>query len=200
MNAINILSVISCVLSLGTGIYFVSRKIFGMGAIFMMLLLTFAVIGVSVRSGFVIVIAGYIALQAVMCVLCFLHEAMMPARPSRKTSRRHKKSPNDIDDDDDDEYISVAPTMTVRQIVSEYTRDPDAAEAKYTNMPMNVTGLITRITTGRTHSHVELDEKFMCVCPQGSVKNLKPLQKVCITGTLRGKYLLDDCVMVKRPR
>ena len=198
MNAINILSIISCVLSLGTGIYFVSRKIFGMGAIFMMLLLTFAVIGVSVRSGFVIVIAGYVALQAIMCVLCFLHEAMIPAKPSRKTARKHNNTPDD--EDNDDEYISIAPTMTVRQIVSEYTRDPDAAEAKYTNMPMNVTGLITRITTGRTHSHVELDEKFMCVCPQGSVKNLKPLQKVCITGTLRGKYLLDDCVMVKRPR
>ena len=189
MNVINALALVSLVLSLGTGIYFVSRRIFGVGAVFLMIMLTLAVIGVSVRSGFVIVIAGYIALQAIMCVMCFLHEAMMPGKPSRKTARRNKKSPDDADNDDDDEYISVAPTMTVRQIVSEYTRDPDGAEAKYTNMPMNVTGLITRITTGRTHSHVELDEKFMCVCPQGSVKNLKPLQKVCITGTLRGKYL-----------
>ena len=162
----------------------------------MMMLLTFAVIGLSVRSGFVIVIAGYIALQSIMCLMCFLHEAMISESPSRgKSKRRAGREP-----EDDDEYISTAPTMTVRQIVNAYTINPKEAEDNYTNRPMNVTGLITRITTGRTHSHVELDEKFMCVCPQGSVKNLKPLQKVCVTGTLRGKFLLDDCVMVKRPR
>ena len=196
MNAVNVLAVVSFMLSIGTGIYFVSRKIFGFLAVFVMMMITIAVISVSVRSGLVIVIGGYIALQLMLCVLCFVHEAMMPVKPSR---RRKKGRRGNQDDEDVDEYISIAPTMSVRQIVSAYTRDPAGAEARYTGFPMNVTGLITRITNGGKYSHVELDEKFICVCPQGSVSNLKPLQKVCITGTLMGKYLLDDCVMVKHP-
>ena len=114
-----------------------------------------------------------------------------------KTLRKHSRGRYTLQEYED-EYISLAPIMTVRQIVSAYTRATDA-ESKYTGFPMNVTGIITWITTGGKYSHVELDEKFMCLCPQGSVKNLKPLQKVCITGTLIGKYLLYDCVMVKHP-
>ena len=119
----------------------------------------------------------------------FVYEMTLPAKPKRKRSGK--------DSDDEDEYISIAPTMTVRQIVKAYTLHAQEAEQKYTNRPMNVTGMITKITSGKKHSHVELDEMFMCVCPKGSVKSLKPLQKVCITGTLRGKLLLDNCVMVK---
>ena len=115
----------------------------------------------------------------------FVYEMTLPAKPKRRRSGK--------DSDDEDEYISIAPTMTVKQIVTQ------EAEQKYTNRPMNVTGRVTRITSGKKHSHVELDEMFMCVCPKGSVKSLKPLQKVCITGTLRGKLLLDNCVMVKHP-
>ena len=119
----------------------------------------------------------------------FVYEMTLPAKPKRKRSGK--------DSDDEDEYISIAPTMTVKQIVNAYTLHAQEAEQKYTNRPMNVTGRVTRITSGKKHSHVELDEMFMCVCPKGSVKSLKPLQKVCITGTLRGKLLLDNCVMVK---
>ena len=114
----------------------------------------------------------------------------------KKPPKRRRKA---LDPDDEDEYISIAPTMTVRQIVNAYTLNLQEAEQKYTNRPMNVTGIITGITSGKKHSHIELDDMFMCVCPKGSVKSLKPLQKVCITGTLRGKLLLDDCVMVKHP-
>ncbi len=115
----------------------------------------------------------------------------------KKTPKRRRSG---TDSDDEDEYISIAPTMTVRQIVNAYTLHAQEAEKKYTDKPMNVTGLVTRITSGKKHSHVELDEMFMCVCPKGSVRSLRPLQKVCITGTLRGKFLLDNCVMVKHPR
>ena len=121
----------------------------------------------------------------------FVYEMTLPAKPKRRRSGK--------DSDDEDEYISIAPTMTVKQIVNAYTLHAQEAEQKYTNRPMNVTGRVTRITSGKKHSHVELDEMFMCVCPKGSVKSLKPLQKVCITGTLRGKLLLDNCVMVKHP-
>ena len=127
----------------------------------------------------------------VILVMLFVYEMTVPAKP------KHRKSGQDSDDED--EYISIAPTMTVKQIVNAYTLHAQEAEQKYTNRPMNVTGRVTRITSGKKHSHVELDEMFMCVCPKGSVKSLKPLQKVCITGTLRGKLLLDNCVMVKHP-
>lgn len=181
-------------LSAGIGTYFVSRKIFGFSAVFVIMIITLAVVSMSVRYRLAIIVGGYIALQMILCVLCFMHEAMMPGRPSRRQKRKRRAG---NDSDEEDEYISIAPTMTVREIVKAYTRDPQEAEAKYTDKPMNVTGLITRITTGGTYSHVELDEKFICICPQGSVSKLKPLQKVCITGILRGKYLLDNCVMVK---
>ena len=127
----------------------------------------------------------------VILVMLFVYEMTVPNKPKRKRSGK--------DSDDEDEYISIAPTMTVKQIVNAYTLHAQEAEQKYTNRPMNVTGMVTRITSGKKHSHVELDEMFICVCPKGSVKSLKPLQKVCITGTLRGKLLLDNCVMVKHP-
>ncbi len=129
-------------------------------------------------------------LLVIVAGLC-VYEMTLPAKPKRKRSSKES--------DNEDEYISIAPTMTVKQIVKAYTLHAHEAEQRYTNRPMNVTGMITRITSGKKHSHVELDEMFMCVCPKGSVKSLKPLQKVCITGTLRGKLLLDNCVMVKHP-
>ncbi|MBQ7544043.1 MAG: hypothetical protein IJT02_03775 [Synergistaceae bacterium] len=110
-----------------------------------------------------------------------------------------KRGADDDADDDGGEYISTASTMTVREIVKAYTRDPQGAEKKLTNNPMNVTGRVTRIANGGNYSHVELDKVFMCICPQGSVKSLSVGTRVCITGTLRGKYLLDDCLMVKYP-
>ena len=136
-----------------------------------------------------------IACAVLLVILAGLlvYEMTLPAKKPPKPKRRHSVS----DPDDDDEYVSLAPTMTVRQIVNAYTLHAQEAEQKYTNRPVNVTGIITRITNGKKHSHVELDEMFICVCPKGSVKSLKPLQKVCITGTLKGKLLLDDCVMVK---
>ena len=133
------------------------------------------------------------AVLFVIVAVLLVYEMTLPAKKTPKP--KHKRSIGDSDDDD--EYISLAPTMTVRQIVNAYTLHSQEAEQKYTNRPMNVTGRITRITSGKKHSHVELDEMFICVCPKGSVKSLKPLQKVCITGTLRGKLLLDNCIMVK---
>ena len=131
----------------------------------------------------------------VLVVILFVYEMILSAK--KPAGRKHKRSISETDDDD--EYVSLAPTMTVRQIVNIYTLHAREAEQRYTNRPMNVTGRITKITSGKKHSHVELDEMFMCVCPKGSVKSLKPLQKVCITGMLRGKLLLDDCVMIKHP-
>ena len=102
-------------------------------------------------------------------------------------------------DDDGDEYISRAPTMTVREIVREYDRDPEGAAKTLTGSPMNVVGRVTSIADGGNFARVELDKVLMCVCPQGSVKSLSAGTRVCITGTLRGKYLLDKCIMVKYP-
>ena len=194
MDAVSILSGASLVMTAGLGIYFVSRRILGGLAVAVMTAFTLAVTAVSMRSGIWVVAAGYDFILVILCVMCAAYEVMMPAKPHVVRRRKHHDT-----DDGEDEYISVAPTMSVRQIVREYTRDPAGAEARYTDRPMNVTGVITRITTGGKYSHVELDEMFMCVCPQGSVRSLKPFQKVCITGTLRGKLLLDDCVMVKYP-
>ncbi len=130
-----------------------------------------------------------------VCMVLFTAGIIFSARkPPERRSRPSREDP-----DDGDEYISLAPTMSVKQIIKTYTRNLAEAEQKYTDRPMNVTGLITRITDGGKYSHVELDEIFICICPQGSVRNLKPLQKVCITGTLRGKFLLDNCVMIKHP-
>ena len=137
------------------------------------------------------VLIGCGVLMVIVAVLLVYEMTVSSQKPAK---RKHKHDP-----DDEDEYISIAPTMTVRQIVNAYNMNLQEAEQKYTNRPMNVTGIVTRITSGKKHSHVELDEMFMCVCPKGSVKSLKPLQKVCITGTLRGKLLLDNCVMVKHP-
>ena len=138
----------------------------------------------------VLIICG--VLLVILAALLVYEMTLPPKKPAKP---KHKRSISDPDDED--EYVSLAPTMTVKQIVNAYTLHAQEAEQKYTNRPMNVTGMITRITSGKKHSHIELDEMFMCVCPKGSVKSLKPLQKVCITGTLRGKLLLDNCVMVK---
>lgn len=196
MNITNALAFLSVIISAGLGIYFMTRKIFGGLGIFIMMFFTLCISGVSVSSGLRIVIIGYLVIELILCVMCFIYEMTIPGK--NKSGRKRSNYDSD-DDEDEDEYISTAPTMSVRQIVNEYTKNPQEAEAKYTDKPMNVTGLITKINMGGKHSHVELDEMFMCICPQGSVRSLKPLQKVCITGTLRGKYLLDDCVMVKRP-
>ena len=58
----------------------------------------------------------------------FMYEMTLPAKPKRKRSGK--------DSDDEDEYISIAPTMTVRQIVKAYTLHAQEAEQKYTNRPM----------------------------------------------------------------
>ena len=174
----------SLILSAGIGIYFVSHKIFSCLAVTVMMLLTIVVDTVCVRSNLKIVITGYTLLLLVICGMCLAHSIIMT----------HPHS-----DNDGDEYISTAPTMTVAQIVKEYTRNPKEAARRYTNSPMNVTGTISRITKGRKHSHVELNGMFMCVCPQGSVRSLWKGLRVSITGTLRGQFLLDDCVMVKHP-
>ena len=143
--------------------------------------------------------AAYIALIPLgVLAVCIVLFAAGIVFSDRNSSERKSKASSE-DPDDGDEYISLAPTMSVRQIFRAYTRNPSEAEQKYTDRPLNVTGLITRITDGGKYSHVELDEKFICICPQGSVRNLRPLQKVCITGTLRGKFLLDNCVMIKHP-
>ena len=190
MDLTNAFALASLVLSAGLGIYFVSRKIFGGIAVTVMMLFTIAINTVCVRSELRAVIIGYVILLLIVCSMCFLYEMSLPnSRPQAK--RRY--------DDDGEEYISTAPTMTVRQIMKEYTRSPQEAERRYTNSPMNVVGTISRITKGRNHSHVELDGMFMCVCPQGSVRSLRKGLRVNITGTLRGQLLLDDCVMVKHP-
>ena len=131
----------------------------------------------------------------VILAVLLVYEMTLPAKKPAKRKRKRSIS----ETDDEDEYVSLAPTMTVKQIVNAYTLHAQEAEQKFTNRPMNVTGRITGITSGKKYSHVELDAMFICVCPKGSVKSLKPLQKVCITGTLRGKLLLDNCVMVKHP-
>ena len=190
MNLTSAFALASLILSAGLGIYFVSRKIFGGLAVTMMMLFTIAINTVCVRSGLQAVIIGYVILLLIISSMCFAYEMSLPA--SKPKVRRSQ-------DDDGDEYISTAPTMTVRQIVKEYTRSPQEAERRYTNSPMNVVGTISRITKGRNHSHVELDGMFMCVCPQGSVRSLRKGLRVSITGTLRGQLLLDDCVMVKHP-
>ena len=186
----NAFALASLVISAGLGIYFVSRKIFGGLAVTVMMIFTIAINTVCVRSGLRAVIMGYTILLLVICSMCLLYEMSLPAGKS-KARRGH--------DDEEDEYISTAPTMTVRQIVNEYTRSPQDAGRRYTNSPMNVVGTISRITKGQKHSHVELDGMFMCVCPQGSVRSLRKGLRVSITGTLRGQLLLDDCVMVKHP-
>ena len=180
----------SLLLSAGLGIYFISRKIFGYLAVTVMMLFTIAINTVCVRSELRAVIMGYVILLLIVCSMCFAYELSLPTvRPEHGRGQ----------DDDEDEYISTAPTMTVRQIVKEYTRSPQDAERRYTNSLMNVTGTISRITRGRKHSHVELDGMFMCVCPQGSVSSLRKGLQVSITGTLRGQFLLDNCIMVKHP-
>ena len=190
MNLTNAFAMASLLLSAGLGIYFVSRKIFGGLAVTMMMLFTIAINTVCVRSELRAVIIGYVILLLIVSSMCFAYELSLPA--SEPKARRGQ-------DDDEDEYVSTAPTMTVRQIVKEYTRSPQDAERRYTNSPMNVVGTISRITKGRNHSHVELDGMFMCVCPQGSVRSLRKGLRVSITGTLRGQLLLDDCIMVKHP-
>ena len=190
MDLTSAFALASLILSAGLGIYFVSRKIFGGLAVTMMMLFTIAINTVCVRSGLQAVIIGYVILLLIISSMCFAYEMSLPA--SKPKVRRSQ-------DDDGDEYISTAPTMTVRQIVKEYTRSPQEAERRYTNSPMNVVGTISRITKGRNHSHVELDGMFMCVCPQGSVRSLRKGLRVSITGTLRGQLLLDNCVMVKHP-
>ena len=194
MNVTSMFALASFVLSMGLGIYFLSRKIFTGLAVTVMMLLTALIATISVRSGLKILVIGYTVLLLIVCGLCFVLEMSMPA-PSR---RKHKRGQDD-NDDEDDEYISTAPTMTVRQIRKAYTNNPDEAERRYTNNPMNVTGIISRVTNSENYSHVELDGIFLCICPQGSVRSLRAGMRVSITGILRGQLLLDDCVMVKHP-
>ena len=192
MNVTNAFALASLIISAGLGIYFVSRKIFGGLAVAVMMLFTIAINTVCVRLELRAVIMGYVILLLIICSMCFAYEISLPSSKPQPKRRQD-------DDDGEDEYISTAPTMTVLQIVKEYTRSPQEAERRYTNSPMNVVGTISRITKGRNHSHVELDGMFMCVCPQGSVRSLRKGLRVSITGTLRGQLLLDDCVMVKHP-
>ena len=184
MNLTSSFALASLILSALTGIYFVSHKIFSCLAVTVMMLLTIVVDTVCVRSNLKIVITGYTLLLLVICGMCLAHSIMMT---------------NPHNDNDAEEYISTAPTMTVRQIAKEFARNPKYAARHYVNAPLNVTGTISRITRGRNHSHLELDGVFMCVCPQGSVRSLRKGLRVSITGTLRGQFLLDDCVMVKHP-
>ena len=188
MDLTNVFVLASLIISAGLEIYFVRCKIFSGLAVVAMMLFTIAINSVGVRLGLRAVIIGYLILLLIVCSMCLGYEiSLLDSKPK-------------YDDDElEDEYISTAPTMTVRQIVKEYTRSPQEAERRYTNRPMNVTGTISRITKGRKHSHVALDGMLMCVCPQGSVRSLRKGLQVSITGTLRGQFLLDDCVMVKHP-
>ena len=193
MNVVIILALCAALGFAGVGAYFIARKILGALGVSVMMVLVFGVIGVSVSYGSWMVLAGLNILLCLVVALCLMMELSIPEdKPSRKRSK------ND-DEDEGDEYISTAETMTVREIVNEYTKNPVEAERMYTDRPLNVIGRVTKITNGEKHSHVELEEVFMCVCPQGSVRSLSTGVRVSITGTLRGKYLLDDCLMVKYP-
>ena len=193
MNVVIILALCAALGFAGVGAYFIARKVLGALGVTVMMVLVFGVIGVCVNAGSWIVLAGVNVLLCVVVALCLMMELSIPDdKPSRK---RRKKD----DEDDGDEYVSMAETMTVREIVNEYTKNQAEAERMYTNTPLNVIGRVTKITNGEKHSHVELEEVFMCVCPQGSVRSLSTGVRVSITGTLRGKYLLDNCLMVKYP-
>ena len=193
MNVVIILALCAALGFAGVGAYFIARKILGALGVSVMMVLVFGVIGVSVSYGSWIVLAGLNVLLCVVVALCLMMElSIADDKPSRK---RRKKN----DEDDGDEYVSMAETMTVREIVNKYTKNPVEAERMYTNTPLNVIGRVTKITNGEKHSHVELEGVFMCVCPQGSVRSLSTGVRVSITGTLRGKYLLDNCLMVKYP-
>ena len=193
MNVVIILALCAALGFAGISAYFVARKVFGIVGVSVMMVLVFGVIAVCVRAKSWIVLAGLNVLMLIIFALCLMMElSLHDGEPSRKRK--------DSDDEDEgDEYISTAPTMTVREIVNEYTRNLQEAERMYTDSPMNVIGRVTKITNGEKHSHVELEGVFMCVCPQGSVRSLSTGVRVSITGTLRGKYLLDDCLMVKYP-
>ncbi|MBQ7155947.1 MAG: hypothetical protein IJR85_10405 [Synergistaceae bacterium] len=195
MNIVIILALCAVLGFAGVSAYFVARKILGVAGVTVMMVLVFGIVGVCVRAKSWIVLAGLNMLLCIIVGLCLILELSMP---SNKPSRKRKKRKND-EEDDGDEYISTAQTMTVREIVNEYTKNPAEAERVYTNTPLNVIGRVTKITNGEKHSHVELEGVFMCVCPQGSVRSLSTGVRVSITGTLRGKYLLDDCLMVKYP-
>lgn len=193
MNVVIILALCAALGFAGVSAYFIARKVMGAVGVTVMMVMVFGIIGVCIRSRSWIVLAGLNMLLCVMVALCLMMELSIPeSKPSRK---RRKKS----DDDEGDEYISTAATMTVREIVNEYTKNQAEAERVYTDRPMNVIGRVTKITNGEKHSHVELEGVFMCVCPHGSVRSLSTGVRVSITGTLRGKYLLDDCLMVKYP-
>ena len=185
------LALLSVVLSAGLAVYFVKRKVFGGLGAALTVLVSVCVSAVCVRTKSDVAAACFALVLMVLAGMCLALELSV----SDKTPPRRRKA----DDDDEDEYISTASTMTVREIVNAYTSSPQSAEKRLTNTPMNVTGRVTRIANGGNYSHVELDKVFMCICPQGSVKSLSVGTKVCITGTLRGKLLLDDCVMVKYP-
>ena len=194
MNVVNyVCALLSFMLALGLSIYFLKRSLLGELSVILFVTLSVAVMILSLWRGLLLLNVSWTVLLLILCAGCFVYDSTLE-KPKPVKGKKRKAS---LYADDDDEYVTAAPTMTVKQIVSEYTRNPDEAEKRLTDNPMNVIGLITKISDGGTYSHIELDEKFLCICPQGSVRNLKPLQKVCITGTLRGKYLLDDCLMVK---
>ena len=190
MNVVIILALCAVLGFAGVSAYFMARKVFGVLGVTVMMVIVFGIVSVSVRAKSWIVLAGLNMLLCVVAALCLLMETSLH---DGESSRRKN------DEDDGDEYISTAPTMTVREIVNEYTRNLQEAERRYTDSPMNVIGRVTKITNGEKHSHVELEGVFMCVCPQGSVRSLSTGVRVSITGTLNGKYLLDDCLMVKYP-
>ena len=191
MNVVIILALCAVLGFAGVSAYFMARKIFGVLGVTVMMVMVFGIVAVCVRAQSWIVLAGLNILLCVIAALCLFLEASFH---DGKSSRKKKD-----DEDDGEEFISTAPTMTVREIVNEYTRNLQEAERRYTDAPMNVIGRVTKITNGEKHSHVELEGVFMCVCPQGSVRSLSTGVRVSITGTLRGKYLLDDCLMVKYP-
>ena len=191
MSVVIILALCAVLGFAGVSAYFMARKVFGVLGVTVMMVIVFGVVAVSVRAQSWIVLAGLNVLLLIIFALCLIMEVSLH---DGESSRRRKD-----DEDDGEEFISTAPTMTVREIVNEYTRNLQEAERRYTDSPMNVIGRVTKISNGEKHSHVELEGVFMCVCPQGSVRSLSTGVRVSITGTLRGKYLLDDCLMVKYP-
>ena len=190
-----VIAIFSLILTVGSCIYFVKQKIFGAFPVTLMLVIVIVMGSLCVKNGLRIVIIIYTILILLVAGMCFALEISMP-----KTKNHIAEDKENNDEDDGDEYVSNAMTVSAKFIVNEYTREPIESEKKYTNRAMNVTGTISRITNGREHSNIELDGMFLCVCPKGSVKNLREGQKVKITGTLKGKLLLDNCIMIKRPK
>ena len=77
--------------------------------------------------------AAYIALIPLgVLAVCIVLFAAGIVFSDRNSSERKSKTSSE-DPDDGDEYISLAPTMSVRQIFRAYTRNPSEAEQKYTD-------------------------------------------------------------------